>query len=68
MENKFTGLYDENKEPIFVGDKLHNKYGYDVTVVISDGNFYGKLICEDSHPCKDIPYALNGGMDYVKIK
>lgn len=64
----FTGYYDDNKEPIFVGDKLKSKWNYEVIVVKNeDGTYHGKLVCDDNHSCKNIPYALNKGKDYIKI-
>ena len=66
---KPTGYLDDNGEPIFVGDILESEWKYQVVVQESeDGDFYGKLICEDSHSCKDIPYSLNEGAGHVKIK
>lgn len=63
----FTGFYDDNKQPILVGDKLKSEWGYEV-IVVKDGNSYsGKLVCNDKHSCKDIPYALNEGKGYSKI-
>lgn len=65
-KHKSTGMFDDNKNPIFVGDTLRSEHGYDVVVSELDGDFFGKLICEDNHTCKDIPYALNGGKGYLK--
>lgn len=64
----FTGYYDDNHEPIFVGDRLKSKWGYEVIVVKDNGDEYsGKLVCDDNHSCKNIPYALNKGNGYSKI-
>jgi hypothetical protein len=66
---KATGYLDDNGEPIFVDDILESEWKYQVVVQESeDGDFYGKLICDDSHSCKDIPYSLNEGAGHVKIK
>ena len=63
----FTGYYDDNKKPIFVGDTLRSKLGYYV-IVVKDGDSYGgKLVCEDNHSCKYISYALNKGAGHIKI-
>ena len=65
---KYTGFNDDNDNPINVGDKLRSVWGYFVTVVENpdkEGHFYCKLVCEDDHSCKDIPYSLGGG--YVKV-
>ena len=63
----FTGLYDDNKQPILVGDKLKSEWGYEVIVVKDGDDYSGKLVCDDKHSCKNIPYALNGGKGYSKI-
>jgi len=63
----FTELYDEDKQPIYLGDKLLSKWGYEVIVIESDGEYVGKLVCDDNHSCKEISYALNKGNDYSKI-
>jgi len=66
--DNFTGIYDDNKQPILVGDKLKSEWGYEVIVVKDeDGDYSGKLVCDDKHSCKNIPYALNGGKGYSKI-
>lgn len=66
--NTFTGYYDDNNNPIFVGDKLKSKYDYEV-IVCKDktGYYYGKLVCDKKHSCKNIPYAINGN-GYIKVK
>ena len=64
----FTGYYDDNKKPIYVGDTLKSEYNYKVIVMKDvDGDFYGKLICDKNHLCKDMPYALNKGKGFTKI-
>jgi hypothetical protein len=63
----FTGYYDDNKKPIYVGDTLKSKYGYHVVVYKDGRNYFGKLICDDDHSCKNIPYSLNKGKDHIKI-
>lgn len=71
MEKKiFSGLFDDNKTPIYIGDKLKSKWGYEVIVTLDtvSGKIYGKLVCDDSHSCKDIPYALNNGEGYTIVK
>lgn len=66
-KHKSTGLFDDNKNPIFVGDTLKSEHGYEVVVSELDGDFFGKLVCDDNHTCKDIPYALNRGNSYTKV-
>lgn len=62
----YTGYFDDNGEPIYVGEKLKSKWNYEVIVCKSDdGSFYGKLVCDDNHSCKNIPYSLNDGMGHT---
>ena len=64
----FTGFYDDNKQPILVGDKLKSEWGYEVIVIKDeDGDYSGKLVCDDKHSCKNIPYSLNKGKGHSKI-
>ncbi len=65
--NKFTGYFDDSGKPIFVGDKLLSKWGYQVIVIEEDNTYSAKLICDNNHPCKNIPYALNRGNDYTVV-
>jgi len=63
-----TNLKDDNNIAIYVGDTLKSEWGYDLIVSVdSDGDFYGKLVCDDNHSCKDIPYSLNEGKGHIKI-
>ena len=60
-----TGYSDDNGNMICVGDRLKSKWGYEVIVIQDkDGDYLGKLVCDEDHPCKDIPYALNQGREY----
>ncbi len=62
----YTGYFDDNGDPIFVGQKLKSEWNYEVIVCKSDdGSFYGQLVCDDNHSCKNIPYALNDGMGHT---
>jgi len=66
--DNFTGYYDDNHKPIFVGDRLKSEWKYEVIVIKDkDGDYSGKLVCDDNHSCKNIPYALNKGKGYSKI-
>lgn len=66
---KPTDLKDMQGFPIHVGDKLRNIYKYDVIVKETEnGVFYGQLVCDVNHSCKDIPYSLNEGEDYYLIE
>jgi hypothetical protein len=69
MKHKnFTGFFDDNDKPIYVGDKLKSIWGYEVIVIIGKyGDYCGQLICDDYNSCKNIPYALNDGKDYTII-
>lgn len=64
---KYTGYKDDNGNNIFVGDELMSEWNYRVLVKELDGAYYGELLCEDSHSCKNIPYSLNSGNGYIKI-
>ncbi len=56
-----TGIYDNNGIEIEVGDILHSEWGYDVIVKQDEeGDYYGALVCEDNHSCKNIPYSIEG--------
>jgi hypothetical protein len=46
-----------------VGDILYCKYDYWVEVVEANDGLVGRLICEPTHSCYNIPYSLDG--DYV---
>lgn len=68
LQEIFTGYFDDADNPIFVNDILKNQWGYKVTVAKdNDGHYYGKLVCNDEHPCKNIPYALNQGKGHIKV-
>lgn len=63
-----TGIVDAHGNAVYAGDVLQSNDGYAVIVKrADDGSFYGKLVCDADHSCKDIPYALNDGKDYVKV-
>jgi hypothetical protein len=69
MKKEFTGFYDENRSKIYLYDKLRSEWNYDVIVHKDEnGDYYGKLVCDKNHSCKDIPYALNSGKGHIKIK
>lgn len=63
----FIGFYDDNNQPILVGNKLKNEWGFEVIVVKNKNGYSGKLVCNNKHSCKDVPYALNKGKGYNKI-
>lgn len=52
------------KEDIKEGQILESKWNYEVVVRKNNEGFYGELICDENHPCKNIPYALNDGEGY----
>lgn len=52
-------MKDKNGHRLMPDDKVHDKYGFDMTVHNTKiMGWYGMLICEDNHSCKNIPYAL----------
>ena len=66
--DNFTCYFDDANKPIFVGNRLKSKWGYEVIVVKDEsGGYSGKLVCDDNHSCKNIPYALNKGKGHSKI-
>lgn len=68
-DTEFTNFYDDDGEPIFVGDRLSSEDGFEVIVVKdeNDGTYSGKLLTTDKeHSCANVPYALNRGKGYTK--
>lgn len=60
-----TKYLDDNGNKIFLGAKLKSEWGFEVIVkMYEDGGFYGQLVCNDKHSCKNMPYALNNGRGY----
>lgn len=58
LRNKIV-MKDKNGTAINVGDVVRDKYGYDLIVSVdSDGDYFGKLVCDETHSCRNIPYAL----------
>lgn len=54
-----TIIHDNKGVTLHPGDKVHNRFGYDLIVCIdADGQWFGKLVCEPGDSCEDIPYAL----------
>ena len=52
-------LKDKNGTVLNVGDKVHNVWGYDLIIQQDEyGDYYGQLVCEPTHSCHDIPYAI----------
>lgn len=52
-------MKDKNGVSLKVGDVVRNKYGYDLIVSVdSDGEYFGKLVCDEKDSCRDIPYSL----------
>lgn len=60
-------IKDKNGVSLKVGDIVRNIYGYDLIVSIdSDGEYFGKLVCDEKDSCRDIPYSLNSE-EIVKV-
>lgn len=54
-------MRDKFGNTLKVGDKVHNKWGYDLIVMYDNTTslgWYGKLVCKKGHSCENIPYAL----------
>ena len=52
-------LKDKNGTPLNVGDKVHNDWGYDLIIKRNEyDEYYGQLVCNETHSCHDIPYAI----------
>lgn len=53
-------IYDKNGKLLRVGDVVHDDYGFDLIVQYDKKReeYYGKLVCDESDSCYDIPYFL----------
>lgn len=69
-DRMLTPYFDDNRQQIRVGDILQSIDGYQVKVykLIESGEYVGKLICESTHSCANIPYCLNKGMGFKILK
>jgi len=66
-KNPKSGILDDELNEVFEGDVLLSIHDYKVTVRIDEnGEYYGELICDDNHPCKNSRYDLNSGYEYYK--
>ena len=63
---KTTNQKDKNGREIFYGDTLKCDHGYSIVVVELEGQALGKLICDPSNSCTNIPYALNPEISEVQ--
>lgn len=56
-----TNITDKNGKTLKNNDLVHNDYGFDLIVKFDKKNneFYGKLVCDKTHSCANIPYNLN---------
>jgi len=64
MKPIFTGMYDDDLQPIFLGSKLQSNIGCEVIVVEERKSFVGMLVFENTSILRDIPYHLNGGRGF----
>ncbi len=63
-----TGICDKNGMPIFVGDILEHRDGYRIMVQKgTDGGFFGRLLCDSSHPCALIPFMLRDEQEWTFV-
>lgn len=62
-----TGMTDDRGYEIFLGDTLQSEDGGFLVIVQQEANgvFTGKLVCDPSNSCANIPYCLNDGSGYV---
>lgn len=68
LENQKKQPVDCNGTLLSVGDVVHDRWGYDLIVSIDEaGCYFGKLVCEPTHSCANIPYCLNT-KDITKIE
>lgn len=52
-------LTDKNGKQLKPGDRVHNDWGYDLIIKQwKNGEYYGKLICEKTHSCRNITYSI----------
>ena len=67
FEDKKKTPVDCNGVELAVGDRVHDRWGYDLIVCKDEnGHYYGKIVCESGHSCEYIPYCLNT-KDITKI-
>lgn len=60
-------MKDKNGIILHVGDIVRHDDGYDLIVSIdSYGSYFGKLMCDENHSCKDMQYCLTSS-EIVKI-
>ena len=59
-----TGIKDRYGYDIYTGDIVFCEFDYFLLVCQNPEepyNYYGSPILEFGHPCRDIPYDVNGG-------
>jgi hypothetical protein len=64
MKSIFTGMYDDDLKPIFLGSKLQSNIWCDVIVDEVRRSFVGMFVFENTSILRDIPYHLNGGRGF----
>jgi len=67
--SEWTGLRDRNGQFIHVGDIVNSIFGYNLLVCKDreDGHFYGSLICEIGHSCRNIGYNISNSKEELLI-
>lgn len=60
-------MKDSRGTNLNVGDIVSNVHGYDLIVKYSEKyGWYGRLVCEKTHPCYRMPYYL--GSEEITLK
>ena len=53
-------IKDKNGNILKVGDKVHDRWGFDLIIRYESGiGWYGQLVCDPNDSCANIPYHLN---------
>jgi hypothetical protein len=67
--NKSTGFFDDDDQEIFVGNILEHEHHYQIEVIVlTNGEFGGKVLNFTSKNLFVPIYSLNNGKGYTIIK